>query len=152
MLSPANVQEVLDLGVYGWELSRYSGCWVALKAITENMDSAISADIDPARINIVIPEDFELPPAHLSCRIRVQHDGRPGHGGDGRRRPGAQPGDDADAESDRRNEERIAELGRSGRWPNPIVTEVKRGGRFWPAEEYHQRYFEKNGAGFCHVK
>ena len=61
VLSPSNVQEVLDLGVYGWELSRYSGCWVALKAITENMDSAISADIDPNRIDIVIPEDFELP-------------------------------------------------------------------------------------------
>lgn len=61
ILAPSNVQEVLDLGVYGWELSRYSGCWVALKAITENMDSAISADIDPNRINIVIPEDFELP-------------------------------------------------------------------------------------------
>jgi len=61
VLSPANVQEVLDLGVYGWELSRYSGCWVALKAITENMDSAISADIDPNRVQIIIPEDFELP-------------------------------------------------------------------------------------------
>ena len=61
VLSPANVQEVLDLGVYGWELSRYSGCWVALKAITENMDSAISADIDPNRIDIVIPDSFELP-------------------------------------------------------------------------------------------
>ncbi|MFK8047849.1 MAG: indolepyruvate ferredoxin oxidoreductase family protein [Halioglobus sp.] len=61
VLSPSNVQEVLDLGVFGWELSRYSGCWVALKAITENMDSAISADIDPNRIQIVIPEDFQLP-------------------------------------------------------------------------------------------
>ncbi|MEH6585579.1 MAG: indolepyruvate ferredoxin oxidoreductase family protein [Halioglobus sp.] len=61
VLAPSNVQEVLDLGIYGWELSRYSGCWVALKAITENMDSAISADIDPNRIEIVIPEDFELP-------------------------------------------------------------------------------------------
>ncbi|MEH6582401.1 MAG: indolepyruvate ferredoxin oxidoreductase family protein [Halioglobus sp.] len=61
VLSPSNVQEVLDLGVFGWELSRYSGCWVALKAITENMDSAISADIDPNRIDIVIPEDFQLP-------------------------------------------------------------------------------------------
>ncbi len=61
VLCPANVQEVLDLGVFGWELSRYSGCWVALKAITENMDSAISADIDPGRVNIVIPEDFQLP-------------------------------------------------------------------------------------------
>jgi len=61
VLAPANVQEVLDLGVMGWELSRYSGCWVALKAITENMDSAISADIDPNRIEIVTPDDFALP-------------------------------------------------------------------------------------------
>ncbi|MGJ8687771.1 MAG: indolepyruvate ferredoxin oxidoreductase family protein, partial [Spongiibacteraceae bacterium] len=37
------------------------GAWVALKAITENMDSAISAEIDPNRIQIVIPQDFELP-------------------------------------------------------------------------------------------
>ena len=68
VLSPANVQEVLDLGVYGWELSRYSGCWVALKAITENMDSAISADIDPNRIEIVTPEDFELPADGVHAR------------------------------------------------------------------------------------
>ncbi len=61
VLNPCNVQEVLDLGIFGWELSRYCGCWVALKAITENMDSAVSADIDPERINIVIPEDFDLP-------------------------------------------------------------------------------------------
>ncbi len=69
VLSPANVQEVLDLGVFGWELSRYSGCWVALKAITENMDSAISAEIDPERVRIVIPEDFEMPPEGLHGRL-----------------------------------------------------------------------------------
>ncbi|MCB1699908.1 MAG: indolepyruvate ferredoxin oxidoreductase family protein [Halioglobus sp.] len=68
VLSPANVQEVLDLGVFGWELSRYSGCWVALKAITENMDSAISADIDPQRVNIVIPEEFALPADGVHAR------------------------------------------------------------------------------------
>ena len=61
VLNPANVQEVLDLGVYGWELSRYCGSWVALKAITENMDSAISADIDPGRVSINLPKDFKLP-------------------------------------------------------------------------------------------
>ena len=68
VLSPANVQEVLDLGIYGWELSRYCGCWVALKAITENMDSAISAAIDPARIAITIPEGFELPDGGVHAR------------------------------------------------------------------------------------
>lgn len=68
VLAPANVQEVLDLGVFGWELSRFSGCWVALKAITENMDSAISADIDPDRVEIIIPEDFTLPPDGVHAR------------------------------------------------------------------------------------
>ncbi|MFT5136061.1 MAG: indolepyruvate ferredoxin oxidoreductase [Arenicella sp.] len=68
VLAPANVQEVLDLGIYGWELSRYCGCWVGLKAITENMDSAISAEIDPARIEIKIPQDFELPEDGLNVR------------------------------------------------------------------------------------
>jgi len=61
VLNPANVQEVLDLGIFGWEMSRYTGACSALKAITENMDSAISAEIDPARVNITIPEDFQLP-------------------------------------------------------------------------------------------
>ena len=61
VLSPANVQEVLDLGIYGWELSRYCGAWVALKAITENMDSAISAEIDPDRVHIVLPDEFDMP-------------------------------------------------------------------------------------------
>lgn len=68
VLSPANVQEVLDLGIFGWELSRYCGSWVALKAITENMDSAISAEIDPARVNIILPENFEMP--HDGVHIR----------------------------------------------------------------------------------
>lgn len=68
VLAPANVQEVLDLGIYGWELSRYAGCWVALKAITENMDSAISAEIDARRVKIVLPEDFEMPPDGVHAR------------------------------------------------------------------------------------
>ncbi len=68
VLNPANVQEVLDLGIFGWELSRYCGTWVALKAITENMDSAISAEIDPDRVHIVIPEDFVLPEDGVHAR------------------------------------------------------------------------------------
>ncbi len=61
VLNPAGVQEVLDLGIFGWELSRYSGCWVGLKAITENMDAAISADIDSGRVEVLLPQDYELP-------------------------------------------------------------------------------------------
>jgi peptide-methionine (S)-S-oxide reductase len=45
----------------------------------------------------------------------------------------------------------IQNLNDSGSWQNPVVTEVSPASRFWPAEEYHQRYLEKNGGGFCHV-
>ena len=68
VLAPSNVQEVLDLGIFGWELSRFSGCWVALKAITENMDSAISADINPDRVSIVIPDNIPMPSDGVHAR------------------------------------------------------------------------------------
>jgi peptide-methionine (S)-S-oxide reductase len=48
-------------------------------------------------------------------------------------------------------EQKIRELNASGKWSNPIVTQVVPADRFWRAEEYHQRYLEKNGGGFCHV-
>jgi len=38
----------------------------------------------------------------------------------------------------------IAETNASGIWPNPIVTEVAPLDRFYPAEAYHQNYFERN--------
>lgn len=40
---------------------------------------------------------------------------------------------------------------KSGRYRNPIVTFIEPAPRFWRAEEYHQRYFEKNGGPSCHV-
>lgn len=33
----------------------------------------------------------------------------------------------------------------------PIRTEVKPAGKFYPAEEYHQKYLVKNPNGYCHV-
>jgi len=40
----------------------------------------------------------------------------------------------------------------SGRWCDPIVTEIAPAAEFYRAEEYHQRYFEKRGmAGHCHT-
>lgn len=38
----------------------------------------------------------------------------------------------------------------SGTYARPIVTEIAPAGPFWKAEEYHQRYFEKNGLRGCH--
>ena len=68
MLNPSGVQEILDLGIFGWELSRYSGCWIGFKTIAETLDSSASVYVDPHRVNIVLPEDFEMPQSGLHAR------------------------------------------------------------------------------------
>jgi peptide-methionine (S)-S-oxide reductase len=47
----------------------------------------------------------------------------------------------------------IAALGREGVYgKDPIVTELTPLGRYYPAEAYHQRYFERNpGQGYCRM-
>ena len=45
--------------------------------------------------------------------------------------------------------EAIDDLNKSGRWPQAVVTGVDKAMPFWPAEEYHQRYLQKNGYGSC---
>jgi peptide-methionine (S)-S-oxide reductase len=44
-----------------------------------------------------------------------------------------------------------AHLDASGRFRRPIVTQIVPAAPFWRAEEYHQRYFEKNGGSGCHI-
>lgn len=39
----------------------------------------------------------------------------------------------------------------SGRWNQPLVTQVVEAGTFWRAEEYHQQYLAKNEDAFCHI-
>ena len=68
VLNPAGVQEILDLGLYGWAMSRYSGCWIGFKTIAETVESSASVYVDPHRVDIVTPDDFEMPPGGLNIR------------------------------------------------------------------------------------
>jgi len=68
VMNPSGVQEILDLGLYGWAMSRYSGCWVAFKTIAETVDSSASVEVGPERISIALPDDFEMPPGGLNIR------------------------------------------------------------------------------------
>jgi indolepyruvate ferredoxin oxidoreductase len=49
VLSPASVAELIEFGLYGWALSRYSGAWVGMKAISEVVESAATVDLDALR-------------------------------------------------------------------------------------------------------
>ena len=68
VLAPSNVQEVLDFGIYGWAMSRFTGCWVALKAITDNMDAAMGVEVDGSRYNIALPPKEAMSPDGMHAR------------------------------------------------------------------------------------
>jgi indolepyruvate ferredoxin oxidoreductase len=72
ILNPAGVQEVLDYGLYGWAMSRYTGAWVALKTMHETIESTATIDASLERINIVIPDDFRMPEGGLNIRLNDQ--------------------------------------------------------------------------------
>jgi indolepyruvate ferredoxin oxidoreductase len=69
ILNPAGVQEVLDYGLYGWAMSRFTGSWVALKTMHETIESTAAIDASLDRINIVTPADFQMPEGGLNIRL-----------------------------------------------------------------------------------
>ncbi len=82
VLNPSGVQDYLDFGLHGWAMSRYSGCWIALKATADTVESSAVVSLDPFRIKSIIPADFALPPDGLNIRwpdsaleqeLRLQH-------------------------------------------------------------------------------
>jgi len=68
ILSPAGVQEILDYGLYGYALSRYSGLWVGLKCVKDTVESTASVDASLDRVKVVLPRDFAMPPGGLNIR------------------------------------------------------------------------------------
>ena len=64
---PASVQDILDQGLHALAMSRFAGVWAGMKTIQEIVESSASAQIDPARVNIVLPE-FAMPPGGVHIR------------------------------------------------------------------------------------
>jgi len=65
---PANVQEILDLGIHAFAMSRFSGVWAGMKTIQEIVESSATVTIDPDRVNIKIPTDFVMPTGGVHIR------------------------------------------------------------------------------------
>jgi indolepyruvate ferredoxin oxidoreductase len=68
VLAPATVQDYIDLGLHGFAMSRFSGCWVGLKSVTDTLETAGVVDISPERLSIVQPTGFTMPPGGLNAR------------------------------------------------------------------------------------
>ena len=65
---PSSVQEILDLGLHAFAMSRFAGVWAGMKTIQEVVESSASVDVDPKRVRIVLPEDFPLPAGGVHVR------------------------------------------------------------------------------------
>ena len=67
LLYPADIQEVMDLGLIGIAMSRFSGNWIGYKLLPETIETAASVRADYEHVNIVVPE-FEFPADGVNSR------------------------------------------------------------------------------------
>jgi indolepyruvate ferredoxin oxidoreductase len=65
---PSNVQDILDMGLHAFAMSRFSGVWSGMKTIQEVVESSASVSVDPDRVKIILPEDFVMPQGGLHIR------------------------------------------------------------------------------------
>ncbi|WP_420398078.1 indolepyruvate ferredoxin oxidoreductase family protein [Nioella sp.] len=68
VLSPAGVQEILDYGHYGYELSRFAGVWLGLKVMKDTVEATSVVDGRPDRMSFIRP-DFTMPLGGLNIRL-----------------------------------------------------------------------------------
>ena len=65
---PSTVQDILDMGLHAFAMSRFAGVWAGMKTIQEVVESASSIDVSPDRVKILLPEDFPMPPGGVHIR------------------------------------------------------------------------------------
>jgi indolepyruvate ferredoxin oxidoreductase len=67
-LYPSSIHEMIEMGLLGIAMSRYSGCWVGMKVITETVETTAEVDLTDEMKPFIIPADFEMPPGGLNLR------------------------------------------------------------------------------------
>lgn len=67
-LYPSSIHEMIEMGLLGIAMSRYSGCWVGMKVITETVETTAEIDLNNELKPFNIPTDFEIPPGGLNLR------------------------------------------------------------------------------------
>jgi indolepyruvate ferredoxin oxidoreductase len=72
VLYPCNVQEMIELGLHGWAMSRFSGCTVGFKVLADTVETSGSIDADPFATKIIIPDEFKMPVGGLNARTSTE--------------------------------------------------------------------------------
>ncbi|MBB5048711.1 indolepyruvate ferredoxin oxidoreductase [Rhodopseudomonas rhenobacensis] len=67
-LYPSSIHEIIEMGLLGIAMSRYSGCWVGMKVITETVETTAEINLNDEMTPFIIPADFEMPPGGLNLR------------------------------------------------------------------------------------
>ena len=70
VLNPASVQEILDYGLYGFAMSRYSGSVISYKCVHDTVEATASIEVSEDRTRIITPDDFTLPEGGLNIRAQ----------------------------------------------------------------------------------
>ena len=68
VLNPSGVRELIEFGLHGYAMSRYSGCWVGFKVVSDTVESSSSVEIDPMAVDIRIPDTYPIPPGGFHMR------------------------------------------------------------------------------------
>ena len=68
VLAPAGLQELVDYGLAGIAMSRFSGAWVGLKTTKDSIEITGNIDGDPHRLSFAAPEGFAMPEGGLGPR------------------------------------------------------------------------------------
>ena len=68
VIYPSNTQELLDFGLHGIAMSRFSGCWVGMKVVTDVAEGGGTVYVGPDLPEIVLPQRPSAPPGGLWAR------------------------------------------------------------------------------------
>ena len=68
VLNPVNLTEMVQFGLHGWAMSRFSGLWIGLKCVKDNIESSASVRLAVEDFQSVSPNDAMLPADGLNIR------------------------------------------------------------------------------------
>ena len=68
MLYPSSIHEFIEMGLLGIAMSRYTGCWVGMKVISDTVETTAAIDLAAESRQFIIPAEFELPDDGLNLR------------------------------------------------------------------------------------